>query len=371
MRGTAILGLTAALLAALPARAETYVASSHLGPATPAGTGGYVLFPEAVREASNGEIDFQAHHGAGPMPPRAHLDGIRDGVAQMGQITPLSSDLPLQRMLADLAFARRDPLVAAFAVTEMNLTDPRLLAEWKRNGVIFGGGYAAPAAMLICRDRVKTLDDVKGRKVRAGGGVWDRVVEHLGGVPTSVPSSDTYAALATGRIDCTADGAGVLTTARLREVARSVNTAALGLRVSGALWAYDKEFWASLRPDQRRLLFDEMARHIVKTQMIYSRSEVDALAEARRRGVRILKPAEDLQEAIAAFAAADVAAVERIARQTHGIEDPRALIDAFDGLVEKWTTMLRNVSRGDEAALVALMKAEIYDKLDETTYGVN
>lgn len=376
MRRTVTLGLAvAALLAAAagPAGAETYVASTYLNPTTPLGKGGYVLFPEAVRKASNGEIDFQVHHSASLLPFRAHLGGIRDGVAQVGQIagTYTPSDIPLQQVLADLAFANPDPFVIAFASTEMNLTNPRLLEEWKKNNVVFGGGYSTPAYMLICRDVVKSLDDVKGKKVRTAGSAWDRVIKYLGGVPVNVPSSEMYTGLDSGNLDCATNGADALKTFSLWEVAKSLNTAKLGLYFSGWLWGYNKDFWESLRPDQRRLLFDEMARHIVKTQMIYFETEKEAIDEAPQHGVEVVAPGPELQAAIDAFAVEDVAAVEKTAKETHGIENPRELIDEFNGLVEKWTKKLDGVSRTDETTLVNLMKIEIYDKLDEETYGVD
>ncbi|MDP6883244.1 MAG: hypothetical protein QF830_03820, partial [Rhodospirillales bacterium] len=80
------------------ASAENYVASTYLNPSTPLGKGGYVQFPEAVKKASKGEITFDVHHSASLLPFRAHLKGIADGVAHMGQIagTYTPAEIPLQ-----------------------------------------------------------------------------------------------------------------------------------------------------------------------------------------------------------------------------------------------------------------------------------
>ena len=374
MRKTLATCLTAAALLAAPgAMAETYIASTYLNPQTPLGNGGYVLFPEAVKKASNGEIIFQVHHSASLLPFRAHLGGIRDGVAQVGQIagTYTPSDIPLQQVLADLAFANPDPFVIAFASTEINLTHPRILAEWTKNNVVFGGGYSTPAYVLICRDIVKTLADVKGKKVRTPGSAWDRVIKSLGGVPVNVPSSEMYTGLDSGNLDCATNGADALKTFSLWEVAKSMNKIKLGLYFSGWLWGYNKDFWKGLTPAQRRLLFDQMAIHIVKTQKLYFEGESAAIAEAPQHNVQVLEPSADLQATVDAFAKKDVATVEKLARETHKVKNPQELIDVFNALIDKWTKKLDGVSRTDEATLVRLMKTEVYDKLDENTYGVD
>lgn len=367
-------GLAAAGLVALSAagQAETYIASTYLNPTTPLGRGGYVLWPEAVEAASDGEITFQVHHSASLLPFRAHLQGIADGVADVGQIagTYTPSMIPLQQVLADLAFANPDPFVIAFASTEINMTHPRLLEEWAGNNVVFGGGYSTPAYMLICRDVVATLDDLQGKKVRTPGSAWDRVTTHLGAVPINVPSSEMYTGLDSGNLDCAANGADTLKTFSLWEVSESLNTVKLGLYFSGWLWGYNKDFWQGLDAEQRRLLFDTMAEHIVKTQILYHELEREAIEEAPENGVEVVEPAADLQAAVDAFAKQDLETVEQIARETHEVENPRELIEAFNQLVAKWTDLLDGVSRTDETAMVALVKSEIYDQLDEATYGL-
>ena len=366
------LAVAGALLTMSGASAETYVASTYLNPSTPLGKGGYVQFPEAVKKASKGEITFDVHHSASLLPFRAHLKGIADGVAHMGQIagTYTPAAIPLQQVFADLAFAVPDPYVIAYASTEINMTNARVLAEWSRNNVVFGGGYATTPYVLICRDVVKTLADIKGKKVRTPGSAWDRVIRHIGGVPVNVPSSEMYTGLDSGNLDCASNGLDALKTFSLWEVAKSANTIKLGLYFSGWLMGYNKDFWKDLRPDQRRLLFNEMARAVVKTNILYHDIEQAAGKEAASHGAQVIEPSPELQKAVDEFAAKDVATVEKIARETHKVQNPREIIDAFNAAVAKWTKLLVGVDRNDEETMVGLVKREIYDKLDENTYGL-
>ncbi len=54
-----------------------------------------------------------------------------------------------------------------------------------------------------------------------------------------------------------------------------------------------------------------------------------------------------------------------------GVTDPEAIIASFKALVDKWDVLLAKVDTKDVEALAALARSEIYDKIDEATYGVN
>ena len=113
-----------------------------------------------------------------------------------------------------------------------------------------------------------------------------------------------------------------------------------------------------------------MARHVVKTQILYHQLESEAISEAPEHGVEVVEPGPELQAAVDAFARGDAATVEEIAVETHGVENPGELVAAFNDVIAKWTKLLDGISRADEAAMVSLVKSEIYDRIDETTYGL-
>ena len=47
-------------------------------------------------------------------------------------------------------------MVMAFASTEFGVTNEAALAEWKENGVVFGGGYSTSQYYMMCNIPVAT-----------------------------------------------------------------------------------------------------------------------------------------------------------------------------------------------------------------------
>jgi len=105
----------------------------------------------------------------------------------------------------------------------------------------------SPYFLLTTKKQVKTLDDIKGMKIRIPGGPPTEMVKALGAVPTPIPMPDMYQALDKGVVD----GMGVPWEAiegfRLYEVSKYTTMAPLNV-VYFSLCA-NKQKWASLPKD--------------------------------------------------------------------------------------------------------------------------
>ena len=371
LKTSAVLAAGAMTLATTPVLAQ-YSANVFFSPTYPLTVGGYTEFAEAVEKATDGEIVFEVYAGGSLLEPAAGLSGVRDGIAQVGYHagTYTPSELPLTNAIADLAFATPDPMAVAFASTEFNMMRDDMQQEWATNGVVYGGGYSTPPYNLICSDVVETLDDLDGKRVRVPGGAWDRFAEHVGMRGVNVPSSEMYTGLDRGTLDCAVNDPGALETFSLWDVAGSINTAPLGLYFSGVTWGYNQDFWRGLSDEHRRILLDEKARHIVRVQVHYRDGAEATLAEAEDRGVRVIDPSPDLQAALDEFNENDVNEIRRLATERFGVEDPDSLINDFNATVERWSELLEDVDRDDEDALIELVREEIYDRIDESSYGL-
>jgi TRAP-type transport system periplasmic protein len=79
-------------------------------------------------------------------------------------------------------------------------------------------------------------DDVKGLKVRGGSREMDLMLKAAGGIISSLPSNEIYAALQTGSLDAAITSSTSLISFRLEEIAKNLTT---GRR---------KSFWYMLEP---------------------------------------------------------------------------------------------------------------------------
>ncbi|WP_157962038.1 C4-dicarboxylate TRAP transporter substrate-binding protein [Acuticoccus kandeliae] len=365
-----------ALLAAsisVPALAANYNANIFFADSHSLARGPYNEFAKKVAEATDGSVTLKVFTGGSLLPPNASMQGVADGVAQVsyhaGTYTP--AELPVNNLIGNIPFYKSDAAVIALASTEFGLTNAAALAEWKKNGIVFGGGYSTAAYNLICSSKVETLADVKGKRMRMAGGAWTRFAEHVGAVPVSVPSSEMYIGLDTGSLDCAVTPGDSLVTFSLADVTKSLNTLSVGNYYAGFLWGYNPAFWAGLTADERSALFDQMAYYVVKGSMDNVSDADGAIADAVQAGkLTTVEPDDALKSALADFAAADEAAVIAEAKG-RGVDNAEQILADYKALVDKWAGLLEGVDRSDIEAMSELARTEIYGKLDPSTYGVN
>ena len=51
------------------------------------------------------------------------------------------------------------------------------------------------------------------------------------------------------------------------------------------------------------------------------------------------------------------------------LKDPEGLVSRFEATLAKWEKLMQGVDRTDPKALTALLKDNLYSKIDEKTYG--
>lgn len=367
LTATAIIGLGAA-----PLSAETYQAATWLSNSSKIASEGYVQFAKDLEEASGGEIAFDVHLGGALLPAKETLQGVGRGVAQLGQITAayVPADLPVNNVLGDLGIAVTDPFVGSFAVTEVRVKNPQIQAEWQGHNVIYAGSYATSSYYFQCTKPINNVDDVKGKKVRASVGAQVELLKMLGAVPVSVPASDIYSGLERGSIDCTLLADDALLGLKTVEAISHKTNLPMGSFMDGATWGFNGDFWAGLSAENRRLVLDEVATAIVRTQMGLTADDGRALEEAEKEGIEIFEPDDTLINARSEFLDAFIGNLAADSVEKRSIEDPSELIAQFAEAQEKWSKLLEGIDRTDEAALVALVKSEIYDQIDVESYGL-
>ncbi|KAA0014587.1 C4-dicarboxylate ABC transporter substrate-binding protein [Billgrantia pellis] len=367
--------LAVSAMLAIPTLASAqYIANVGWAPTHIITKNAYLDMAESLKEASGGDLMLEVYTGGSLIDVRSTLQGVSNGIAQVGFVTGayLPSDLPLNNVIADMAFVADDPTAAALAFTEVNFTEPKLRDEWQDNGVLFGGGYSTPVYKFICNTPVETPDDLKGLKIRTAGASHIRWVEHMGAVPVSVPFSEVYTGLQLGSIDCAmADTTSLVSGFRIAEVAKHVTELPMGTHTSGATWVMNPGFWQGLSAEQKSVLFDEFAQAIARMQVDYEQ-QADRNLELgiNEHGVELVEPSDELQQALAAFNEAYINTLADVSMENRGVNDPTDIIDAYLAAEARWKERLAEVDRHDTEAIASLLKEAVYDQLDLASYGL-
>lgn len=351
--------------------ATEFVANSFYDQQHPHSRFGYVEWADTVRELSNGELDPEVYTGTVLLAPRAALQGIRDNIVQVAHHAAIytPSELPVANAVQELGFNFSDPLVTALAVTDFSMNNPTQLQEWEEVGVVYLGAYTTSPYVLFCREPVRNLSEMQGKRIRTAGSMVSQWVESAGGIPVNVPSSEMYSGLDRGSLDCASNSPLDLITRSLWEVAEHTTLLPTGMYWSGPQWGYNPGFWSGLSEDNRQVLMEASAKAMTRMIVQYVQLDEASLKEAAEKGNNIYEPEDDLRQSAEEFREAAIIDVYDIASELHGIEGPEVLIDDFLATYDKWDKLVAEVDREDEEALAELAMREIYNKLD-SDYGI-
>lgn len=373
MRGAALAAAMA--VTAVPATAAEYIANNFLDQNHPFSVFNYTEWAKDVAKASNGAITFKVFLGGSLIPARSTLPGIRDGLATVayhaGTYTP--SELPVTNVLADMSLYNSDIYVTLAASTEVSFKNAAIQAEYKKVGVVYGGGYSTSPYLLLCRTKISNLAELKGKRLRMPGSLWDRWAVALGAVSVNVPSSEIFTGLERGTLDCGVNPLESLKSRSWWDVSKYVLDLPLGVYFSGPMWGYNPGFWKGLKPEQRAMLLDNAARASARSSIAYLKNTVDTEKEMGGKGVQMVKPADDLVAASAKFIDADAKELGKMSQQKFKVDLAVAegVISEYKAAVAKWEKLFAGVDPMDEQKRYEILKKELFDKVDVKTYGLN
>ncbi|MDQ3058493.1 MAG: TRAP transporter substrate-binding protein [Pseudomonadota bacterium] len=162
------------------------------------------MFAKTVNALSGGKFEVSVHAGGELVPAFGVVDALQNGTIEMAQTAPYY-------------FTGKSPIFAFGCAVPFGLT-ARQMNAWMEHGngrklmdafyaqyniksrsagntgTQMGGWY---------RKEIKTVADLKGLKMRMGGGLLGEAMQKLGVVPQNMPAGDVYQALEKGTLDAT------------------------------------------------------------------------------------------------------------------------------------------------------------------------
>ncbi len=216
------------------------------------------FWEKTLPEASNGRVTADlsglAESGLkGPEVVRLMRAGAID--IGMGVFAYVSSDdamfegVDLPGMAPDIDTARK------IAQAYRPVLDKRMR---ERHGIKLLATVAYTAQVFFCREPVKQLSDLKGRKIRTRGRNMADYVTALGGSPVTLPFAEVVTALQTGVIDCAVTGIGSGNAAKWYEVANNLYN--LPIDWSVGFYGIGLKRWKKLDPSVQALLEQQSQR---------------------------------------------------------------------------------------------------------------
>jgi TRAP-type C4-dicarboxylate transport system substrate-binding protein len=191
---------TVATAFAAPAAAQTTLSFSTWVPQTHHLSIWQHDWTKEIEKATDGRIKFN-YLPKHPSAPPGTFDAVRDGLMDLSYVT--ASYTPARHVLpaiAELPGAGTTSVVNSVAFSRIHWKHFHKVGEY--NGVkliaVFTHG---PGQMFNTKRAINSLDDLKGMKIRTGGGIAEKFGNLLGASAFVKPAPESYELLASGVAD--------------------------------------------------------------------------------------------------------------------------------------------------------------------------
>ncbi|MBT9385054.1 C4-dicarboxylate TRAP transporter substrate-binding protein [Pseudooceanicola sp. CBS1P-1] len=359
-----VLACSVAALAAASAQADTIRATSGFGPNHAIAKDVYPAMFAKLSELTDGRWKGR-DTPSGLVAPNEMSTGLRDGVTDFGPLLMpyFIADYPESAMMSELSMLGSSAQVVSAAVTEYVVTCAPCQAEFKRNGQVYLGSDATPLYDILSTKPVKTLEDMKGLKIRSGSPFYAAFIEKTGGAPVQMPSSELFESLSQGVIDATFSSPHEVIANRLGDVVDYVTEIEEGVFNGAATTTASKMLWDRMSAEDRGALATASQYGLVAGVDGFGKQIEEVRAE---KLVTFIAPDQSLIDARDSFNAERLANAATIL-EGRGVTDAQAKIDRYKALIDKWEGLITPEMTPDE--LAALRTKEIWSKIDLASYG--
>jgi len=237
------------------------------------------MFAQQVEKKTDGALTFEIYPGSSLMKTNSQFSAMRKGALDIslyplayagGEVQEVNIGLmPCLVTGYEQGLAWKKAPIGTELVKLLDDKGIKILTwVWQ------SGGVASRANAVVAPD------DTKGLKIRGGSREMDLMLKQAGGIISSVPSNEIYAAMQTGSLDAAVTSSTSLISFRLEEISKNLTT------------GRGKSFWYMLEPLlMSKAIFDALPQD-QQTAITEVGIEMEPFA---------LKAAKDDDEAIAAI----------------------------------------------------------------------
>ncbi|MCI5076022.1 TRAP transporter substrate-binding protein DctP [Oricola sp.] len=321
-----------------------------------------------IEESTDGQVKWNLIAGgqlAGGVETFAAVqDGLMDaGVAATNYVPNL---LPSTATLYGLAVPGDDPVAAAGAANEVVMLHcPSCVKELKALNMVGLGGYASAPYLLICREPIETVDQLKNLRVRASGAPLN-IMQMAGANTVQVSLIETVSLLQRGGVDCTTGIGDWLKTFGYGDFAKNVTDFSLGVSAPILGMIINHDVWDGFTTEQKSAHLEAIvhlsAAHTINNFIIKTRETLED--QIANNGVKMIEPKnpEEWQSLMDNFITEQRNIATDFAKG-FGVEEPEVFLDAYEEALVKWRGLSAEIGTDVEAFEKALWD-EVYSKVD-------
>ena len=250
-------------------------------------------FCDEIKKRTNGQVEVTYLAGGTLLNPVKMYDGVVTGISDMGfsHVSYTRGRFPMSEIF-ELPQGFPSGWVATQVSTDFyNKYKPK---EWNDVHVLYVTN-PGPLVLLTVNKPVKTLEELKGIKIRATGQMSD-IIKALGGVPIPLEMPDVYDALRRNVIDgVTVD----LSTLKYWKFAEVIKFVTADWQLGNGYTFYfvmNKDKWNGLPPDIQKIFTEVASETREKQAAIWNEMDIEGRDLFKSQGGQVI-PLSDAEAA--------------------------------------------------------------------------
>lgn len=247
---------------------------------------------EELQARSNGRITYTPYYGAALGASAEHYDIVKDGLSDMGYFT--ATWTPDRFPLTDVLSMPVKVLGKDVAVNVGNEMYKRLLYQEFPDDIKVLSLNGCVMSFIWTRQPVKTMEDLKGLKIRSPGGLQTYMIQTLGAEPVFMPLGDVYLSMETGVIDGIVTCPMLYKAYKLHELGKNAVVATFGCVSEGVVM--NKALYDKMPADLQALVEEVVSNPFYLTGGLTEEVIQGCMDELRSEGVEFYELPEDEAE---------------------------------------------------------------------------
>ncbi len=240
-----------------------------------------------VEEATEGRVEVKIEYDVGH--PKTYFQLVEDGVIDAGfsyhGYVPGRFKLPIAAEQPGMGVNAEAASVALWRVHEKYFAQA---GEYEGLEVL--GLFTHGPGQIMTTYPVNSFEDLKGKKIRIGGGVQAAIGEQVGITPVAAPATKVYEMMQQGVIDGAFLPVGEQKSLRLAEVTKDLNMIPGGMYLGTFSMFINPDFLADLDPKDRDAIMSVSGEKLsALAGKAWEQGDVEGLAFAREKGVNVVE----------------------------------------------------------------------------------
>jgi TRAP-type C4-dicarboxylate transport system substrate-binding protein len=329
-----------------------------------------VAMPELFRNIekdTGGAIKWKLIAGGQIADAKATFTAVKDGLMQagLGIVTYVPNAIPsVYAIYSTNIFGESDPVAASGAALEtMYLRCPSCLEELRKQNSVVLAGWTTSAYVLTCREPLRTMADLKGKRVRATGGNAE-MLKMAGMVPVGATLVEAVGLLQRGGLDCQHGIIDWVRTFGYGDVAKYIMDYPLGLSGPALGILMNRDAWKNFTPEQKKVHVKYgawlSAKMAIGNFIISNEEALNTVV--KDKGVQLVKVGNAFDAIPENY--------KKVQRETNiatakgfGVQDPAVIIDYYERAVERWRPVSKQIGR-DIDQFTQVLDREVFSKVD-------